>query len=315
MSNLIQTAHASRKKPGRYRLYKGNLTRGERVFHACNDCFMFLLMLMFLIPFWSVFAMSFVSEAEAARRGSFILFPESFDLTAYRVLLSGGSAVWRAYGNTLFVVIVGTAVNLLLTVMLAYGLSKKGLPGRSGLTLMIFVTMLFSGGLIPSFLLNKYLGLVDSRWALILPGAISAWNTFIMRNFFAELPESLEEAAHIDGASTVRVLFSIVLPISLPSIMTIGLFYAVGHWNAWFSAAIYINSKPKLPVQNILRNMVAAASSSDVNSEAVNSTMQKPPAETMKSAMIVVTTLPILFVYPFIQKYFVKGVLVGSVKG
>lgn len=315
MSDKSNAAVLQKAAVRRRKIYRGNLTRGERIFHLCNDIFMFLLMLVFLIPFWSVFAMSFISETEAARRGSFILFPEEFDFTAYQILLSGGSAVWRAYGNTLFVVVVGTAVNLLLTVMLSYGLSKKGMPGRSAITMMIFITMLFSGGLIPSFLLNKYLGLVDSRWALILPGAISAWNTFIMRNFFAELPESLEEAAHIDGASTARVLFSVVLPISLPSIMTIGLFYAVGHWNAWFSAAIYINSKPKLPVQNILRNMVASVSSSDINSEVVNATQNKPPAETMKSAMIVVTTLPILFVYPFIQKYFVKGVLVGSVKG
>ncbi len=295
-------------------LKNDRISRGEQLFYICNNVFMFILMLIFLVPFWSVFALSFVSEAEIARRGSFILFPEQFDLTAYKILLSEGSAVWKAYGNTIFVVVVGTAVNLLLTVTLAYSISKKGMPGRSIMTMMIFITMLFSGGLIPSFLLNKYIGLIDNLWVLILPSAISAWNTFIMRNFFAELPESLEEAAHIDGASTLRVLFTIVLPISLPSIMTIGLFYAVGHWNAWFSAAIYINTKAKLPVQNVLRNMVAA-SSVDVNSEMMNSAVSKPPAETMKSAMIVVTTLPILFVYPFIQKYFVKGVTVGSVKG
>lgn len=290
------------------------LTRGERIFYILNNIFMFLLLLVFLLPLWSVFATSFVSEAESARRGSFILFPEVFDLTAYKILLSGGSAVYRAYGNTLFIVIVGTIVNLFLTSTLAYGLSKKTLPGRGAITFLIFFTMLFSGGLIPSFLLNRSLGLVDSLWAMILPGGVSAWNMFIMRNFFMGIPESLEEAALIDGAGPVRILIKIILPLSLPVMATIGLFYAVGHWNAWFGAAIYINDVRKLPVQNILRNMVQSISS-DVNNEMMNAVDDKPPTETMKSAMIVVSTLPIIFVYPFIQKYFVKGVMVGSIKG
>ena len=289
--------------------------KSDRIFTVCNYIFMVLITLAFLIPFWTVFASSFVSEAEAARRGSFILMPEKFDFGAYKILLASGSYVWSAYGNTLFLVTVGTAVNLIMTITMAYPLSKKGLPGNSIVTFLVFLTMIFNGGLIPTFLLNKSLGLVDSIWSLILPNAISAWNMLIVRNFFAAFPSELEEAASIDGAGPLKTLILIVLPLSLPVITTIGLFYAVGHWNAWFNAAIYINTKAKLPVQNILRDMIASSSISDVSAEAMSSADSKPTAETMKSAMIVITTLPIICVYPFIQKYFVKGVLVGSVKG
>ncbi|MDD6213774.1 MAG: carbohydrate ABC transporter permease [Firmicutes bacterium] len=289
-------------------------TGADRIFNICNYLFLVAVTLAFLIPFWTVFASSFISKAEAAKRGSFILMPHKFDITAYKLLLSGGSAVYRAYANTLFLVTVGTAVNLILTVTMAYPLSKKQMPGNSLITFLVFLTMIFNGGLIPTFLLNKELGLMDSMLALILPNGISAWNMLIMRNFFSAFPEALEEAAKIDGASPFETLVKIVLPLSLPVIATIGLFYAVAHWNSWFNAAIYINDKNKLPVQNILRNMIAS-STGDVGMESLSSADSKPTATAMKSAMIVISTVPIICVYPFIQKYFVKGVLVGSVKG
>ena len=176
--------------------------------------------------------------------------------------------------------------------------------------------MLFSGGLIPTFILVKGLGLIDSRWSMVLPCLVNTWNLLIMRNFFYAIPKSLEEAAVIDGANDVQILTKVVLPLSKASIATIGLFYAVSHWNAWFDAMLYINKTPLLPMQNILRNIITAASSiGDLGAEAYNSLDVVPPSQSIRAATIVITTLPILVVYPFVQKYFVKGVMVGSVKG
>lgn len=201
-------------------------------------------------------------------------------------------------------------------IFLTYGLSRKELKGRTVLTGFVFFTMLFSGGMIPSFILVKGMGLIDSRWSMVLPCLVNTWNLLIMRNFFYGIPKSLEEAAVIDGANDMQILGRIVLPLSKASIATIGLFYAVGHWNAWFDSMLYINQTALLPMQNILRNIITAASSiGDLGAEAYNSLDVVPPSQSIRAATIVVTTLPILAVYPFIQKYFVKGVMVGSVKG
>lgn len=289
-------------------------TKSDRIFNAINIILMVIISLCFIIPFWIVLATSFLGAEESARRGAYQFYVEKIDLEAYRLLLGKGSALMIAYKNTFFRLIVGTALNLSLTVTLAYGLSKKTLPGRTGLTAFVFITMLFSGGMIPSFILINEMGLIDSRWAMVLPGAVSAWNTILMRNFFMQIPESLEESALIDGATPMKILVRIILPLSLPAIATIGMFYAVGHWNAWFDAYLYINDKNKYPVQLILRSIVIGMSNSQINSELVYDTLP-PPGETLKSAAIIATTLPIIFVYPFIQKYFVKGLMVGSVKG
>lgn len=286
----------------------------ERAFQIFDCLFLFLLSLTFIIPFITVFSTSFIGEAELARRGSFILIPQNIDLSAYKVLLGANSIIYNAYVITIFVTVVGTALNLFFTCTLAYGLSKKDMPFRNALTLMVFITMLISGGLIPNFLLVKYLGLYNNVWALIVPGLVSAWNMILVRNFFMQIPESLEESAILDGATPVQILVKIIVPLSMPAIATIGLFYAVAHWNDWYDAFIYITSSQKLPVQNIMRNIVIGASISDLNSEGINDSV-KPPTETIKSAVIIISTLPILCVYPFIQKYFVKGVMVGSVKG
>ena len=207
-------------------------------------------------------------------------------------------------------------MNLMVTISLAYGLSKDNLKGKTVITGFVFFTMLFSGGLIPTFILVKGLGLIDSRWAMVLPCLVNTWNLLIMRNFFYAIPKSLEEAAVIDGANDIQILTKVVLPLSKASIATIGLFYAVSHWNAWFDAMLYINKTPLLPMQNILRNIITAASSiGDLGAEAYNSLDVVPPSQSIRAATIVITTLPILVVYPFVQKYFVKGVMVGSVKG
>ncbi|NOU65761.1 ABC transporter permease subunit [Paenibacillus sp. LMG 31461] len=288
---------------------------GEQLFQVGNFVFLSLVSLTFLLPFLVILSTSFVSETELIRRGSFILFPQQLDLTAYKVLLSGTSTLYHAYYITIMRVVVGTSLNLIFTAMMAYGLARKQLPGRNVVISLIFVTMLIDGGLIPNYLLMKGLHLTNTFWVMILPGLVNAWYLIIMKNFFTQIPDSLEESATIDGASPLRILVSIVIPLSLPTFATIGLFYAVGHWNAWFDAMIYINDTDKLPVQAIMRQIVLQYSAVDINQSVFASLAEKPTAESVKAAAIMVTTLPILFVYPFLQKHFVKGVLTGSVKG
>lgn len=292
------------------------MTKGEKAFQWFNYIFLTILTLVFLVPFLVVFSTSFVTEQEVARRGAFILIPQDFSLTAYKMLLSRGSTLINSYKITLFRVVVGTALNLFFTSTLAYGLSKKKLPGRNFFITLIFITMMFGGGLIPNFMLIKALGLYNEVWVMVIPGLISAWNMILMKNFFIQIPESLEESAMLDGANPFRILISIILPLSMPIMATIGLFYAVGHWNAWFDASIYINDSRKLPVQVFMRNIVLAMSHKELDGTVLNEAAGvRPTAETIKSAVIIISTLPILCVYPFIQKYFVKGMMVGSIKG
>lgn len=282
-------------------------------FDRFNVVFMIVICLVFIIPFIVVISTSVTPALELARRGAYVLYPESLDFSAYKALLYWGSPVYQAYGVTLFRTIVGTFFNLLVTAMLAYGLSKRDLPGNVFLTTFVFITMLFNGGLIPTYMVVKYTGLTNTVWAMIVPNLVVVWNLLVLRTFFAQIPEALEESATIDGASQARVLFSIVLPLSLPALATVGLFYAVWHWNSWFDATIYIHNAELQPVQNIMRNMVIDESNMDLNMEILG---ERPPATgTMKSAIIIVSTIPILCVYPFLQRYFIKGVMVGAVKG
>lgn len=288
-------------------------TTSERIFDAANIVFLIFLSLVFVIPFLAVLSTSFISAEESMRRGAFVLIPERLDFTAYDVLLNRGKIILNAYQVTLFRVIVGTFLNLLFTSMLAYGLARRSLPGRNGLVLFIFLTMIFQGGLIPNYMLMDTLGLKDTLWVLIFPSLVSAWNLFILRNFFMGLPEELEESAVIDGATPQLILFKIVIPLSMPAMATIGLFYAVHHWNDWFGATIYINDINKMPIQVIMRNILLTGITQ--NEAQLEYVQNPPPAATLKSAVIIISTLPILFVYPFLQKYFVKGVMVGSIKG
>ena len=288
-------------------------TAGERSFDVFNIILLTVISLMFLVPFMAILSTSFISAEESMRRGAFVLIPETIDFGAYDLLLNRGLIIYNAYKVTLFRVIVGTFLNLLLTATLAYGLSRRTLPGRNGLVLIIFLTMIFHGGLIPNYMLIDSIGLKDKLMVLIIPGLISAWNLFIMRNFFLALPEELEESAVIDGATPAVILRKIIVPLSMPAIATIGLFYAVYHWNDWFGASIYINSQSKLPIQVIMRNILLTGIIHDETQ--MEFIKDPPPAATLKSAVIIVSTLPILFVYPFIQKYFVKGMMVGSIKG
>ncbi|WP_391572131.1 carbohydrate ABC transporter permease [Cohnella sp.] len=288
---------------------------GETTFQIVNYSFLTLISLSFIIPFLVVLATSFVSENELIARGNFILIPRDLDFTAYNLLLSKGSLIYNAYGITFLRVLIGTLLNLAFTAMMAYGLARRDLPGRNGLITLVFITMLIGGGLVPNYLLMKSIHLLNTFWVMIIPGLISSWNLIIMRNFFMQIPVELEESAIIDGASPLGVLVRIVFPLSLPTFATIGLFYAVGHWNAWFDAAIYINNTQMHPLQLILRQVVLSMTSEEINTTMTAGMMERPTAQSLKAAAIIVTTVPILFVYPFLQKYFVKGVLTGSIKG
>lgn len=285
---------------------------GDNVFDTANLLLLILLTLAFLIPFLSLLSTSFISAEESYRRGAFILIPQHISFDAYDMLLRRGTLILNAYKITLFRVVVGTFLSLLFTSMLAYGLARRTLPGRNQIVLFVFITMIFHGGLIPQYMLFTELGLKGSIWVLIVPGMISAWNMFIMRNFFLTLPAEIEESAIMDGATPPFILWKIVVPLSMPAIATIGLFYAVHYWNEWFQASIYLTDAHKFPIQVIMRNVLLAGTITD---ESMDFVQDPPPAATLKSAIVIVSTVPILVVYPFIQKYFVKGAMIGSVKG
>jgi putative aldouronate transport system permease protein len=238
------------------------------------------------------------------------------------VVLGSGSIIFNAYRQTITRVVAGTFLNLAFTFPLAYVLAKRDLYGRNAITTYIFITMLFGGGLVPNFILVEKLGMLDSLWALIIPGLINPWWMLIMRNFImGAIPYELQEAAIVDGASPLQILLRIILPLSKPIIATIGLWYAVSHWNAWFDALIYLFDPKKMPLQPILRGILMQGAGTyteygDFSRQAIEDALiEAPPAESLRSAMIIVSTVPILLVYPFIQKYFVKGVMVGGIKG
>lgn len=289
------------------------LSRNEKIVHIFIYVVLIAVTLTFLIPFLIVLSTSFISEAEFARRGGYVLYPEQITVGAYEILFGRSRVIMNAYGVTLFRVVVGTVLNLLFTVTMAYALAKKDLPGRVPLTIFVFVTMVFSGGLIPRFLLVDALGLRNTLWSMIVPSLISAWNLLIMRNFFMSLPEELFDAATVDGATPPVMLLRIVLPLSMPVIATIGLFYAVFHWNAWFDAAIFVDQASMQPLQIILRGLLQTTTLQGM--EELAFIEDPPPAASLRSALIIVSTVPVLFVYPFIQRYFVKGIMVGGVKG
>lgn len=267
--------------------------------------------IVMVIPFIYVIAASFATEPEIITRPLFLI-PNEFTMEAYKRIFDMndyGTKVWGGLGMSVYRTLVGTAINLFFTTTMAYGLSRRGLIGRNAIMNCILFTMVFSGGMIPTYLVVTGLGLYDSMWALMLPGAISAYNMIITKNFFQELPEGLDEAASIDGCTDIGIFFKIALPLSMPILATFGLFYAVGHWNDYFGPLLYLETASKFPFQLILRNIVML--SNDVQ----NDPNALQPQETLKMAVIVVGTVPILIVYPFLQKHFAAGVMVGAIKG
>lgn len=270
-----------------------------------------ILAVVMVIPFIYVIAASFATEYEIQTRPMFLI-PDEPTLDAYTRIFDMsdmGGKVFRSLAISVCVTVIGTLVNLFFTTTMAYGLSRKELIGKKPLLNMVLFTMVFSGGMIPLFLVVKGLGMYDSYAALILPGAISAYNMLIVRNFFMELPAGLEEAAAIDGCGDIGIFVKIALPLSLPCLATFGLFYAVGHWNDYFGALLYLNDQNKYPFQLVLRNIVMQSQETQTDPNALI------PSDTLKMAVIVVGTVPILIVYPFLQKYFAAGVMVGAIKG
>ena len=250
-----------------------------------------------ILPIMYVISVSITPFGQVLKNGGFILIPKEITFAAYRKLLSGNQ-IPQALNVTLFITIVGTSVNLILTALMAYPLSRRALPGRKFFLLMIVFTMLFSGGLIPTYLIVKQVGLLDSVWAMILPNAVWAFNLLIMKSFFENLPEELFESARIDGAKEFRILLQIVLPLSLPVILTIGLFYAVGHWNEFFQALFYVTDRDLFPLQIIVREILLNSKQSEQMVEEIM------PTQTLQMAAVIIASLPMILVYPFIQKHF-----------
>jgi ABC-type glycerol-3-phosphate transport system permease component len=275
-----------------------------------NYTLLSLLVLICVYPFLNVLSYS-LSSNRAVLSGNVTFFPIELQLDAYKDIITRGQ-IWVSIRVTAIVTILGTGLGLLLTIFAAYALSKKKLKGRVWLSGLILFTMYFNGGIIPTFLVVRNLGMYDKLSALFIPSAISVFNFIVMRTFFRQLPESLEEAAHLDGANDITILTKIVLPLSLPIIATIGLFYAVTYWNDYFSALLYIQTPDKFSLQLRLRSLLFAEELGATGAEGLG---QSVMAESLKMACIVVGTAPILIFYPWLQKYFVKGVMLGSVKG
>lgn len=285
----------------------------SKLFDYCNIIILAVIALVTILPFIYIVAGSFATQRELLERG-FILFPTEFSMAAYKYIFST-STLMRSLVVTIFITVVGTLINITFTCLMAYPLSRKDMDYRKQIQLMVIFTMLFSGGMIPTFLVVKELGMIDTYWSLLLPGAISAFNLIIIRSFFQQLPPDLEESAKIDGASDPGILMRIVIPLSLPAIATFSLFYAVGHWNTYFSSILYINDSTKWPIQVLLRQIVMLSQGGNLGEGGSSESDFIPPDQAVKMAVIVISTLPILAVYPFLQKHFAKGVLLGSVKG
>ncbi|MEC0209740.1 carbohydrate ABC transporter permease [Paenibacillus ehimensis] len=288
-------------------------TVSERCFDAGNVVFLTLLMVLTIYPIVYV-AFASVSDAASLMAHKGMLWkPLGFSLEAYASVFNN-PMILKGYGNTLFVVIVGLAFNLSLTAFGAYALSRKSLRFRKPLMLFIVFTMFFSGGLIPFYFTVKGIGLADSLWALIIPHAINTFNLIIMKTSFEAIPDSLEESAKIDGANDFVILFRIMLPLSMPVIAVMMLYYGVSHWNSWFHAMIFLQDRSLYPLQLVLREILLQGEASSMAVGATDSDVAMLSV-TLKYATIIVATVPILLVYPFLQKYFVKGALVGAIKG
>lgn len=288
---------------------------GDRMFGWTNVVILTLVCVVTLFPLYYVLVVSFTEPSEYLSKQGFVLFPEQWTFKSYRYLLST-STFTNATGVSAFITVVGTLLSLIITAALSYGLSRKRIVGRRLFQFLILITILFNPGIIPPYLLVRDLGLINSVWSLILPVLTSGWYAILMKSFFDNIPVELEEAAAMDGCNDISVFFRIMLPLSLPSLAAFGLFYAVGYWNTFFSAVLYINDNTKWPLQLVLRNMLVESSTS-MGGSAASEMMSEVqiPAQTLKMAAVIIATIPILIVYPFLQKHFAKGVMIGSVKG
>ena len=295
----------SKKKP------VDNAGIGARIFDGCNILFMLLLAFIMLYPMYNILVVS-ISSAEYIYRGEVNFIPKGINFDAYKMVFENES-IWVSFKNSVVYTVVGTAINVVCSAMCAYPLSRKDFYGRGFFTFFVALTMFISGGMIPSYLVVNQLRLINTIWAIVLPGAISTYNMIIMRTFFQNVPSSLTESAYLDGANDIQILFKVILPLSMPIIATMTLFYAVGHWNSYFQAMIYLNSKSKFPLQVLLREIIVAGNMAEESAD-LSANMQII-AINFKYAVIIITIVPILVVYPFLQKYFTKGVMIGAIKG
>lgn len=276
--------------------------------------FLTLFALLIAVPFYNVVIVSVTGQAEYLRAGGLMLFPIELNFNSY-IRLFQNNLLWSGYQSTLFIVFVGMPMNVLLTFCMAYSLSRKGWPGRRLVFILVLITMIFNGGIVPLYLLIKELNLMNRLWAVVLAGGINTFYMIITKNFIDSLPESLIESAHLDGANEWTILFRIVVPLSKPILATIILFYAVDRWNEWYNSMIFLTTPSKFTLQLVLRNIVinsemqgAAASSGNVSASAALFTMG------IKMSAVLMTMLPIMLVYPFLQKHFAKGIMIGAIK-
>ncbi|MCS7069302.1 MAG: carbohydrate ABC transporter permease [Meiothermus sp.] len=286
---------------------KKAMSRGDRLFEWTIDAFLVAVLVVTLIPMWYVVMVSLLPFGKSP---SLFIPPWEWSFEAYAQLVFQPT-IWRAALNSIVLTFGGVAISLTLTVMAAYPLSRRGLPGRNFIVGLILFTFLFNAGLIPTFLVVKDLGLLNTYWSILLNGAVSVYNLLVMKTFFQSLPESLEEAARIDGANDWQVLWHVVLPLSRPILLTIGLFYGVANWNNFFEPILFLSDRSLMPLPVVLRDILTGL---NVAEYVEGGAAQAAPAEALKMAAVVLITLPMLLVYPWIQRYFTKGVLIGSVK-
>ncbi len=287
------------------------LTKSEKAFSVFNYIFLGILAFIFIYPIWHAICASISDPIELLSHDGVLLKPIGpLSVEGYKVVFSNPNIV-SGYINTLFYTILGTVLSMIASIFAAYALSRTGYIGRKTITFFIVFTMYFSGGMIPSFLLVKNIGLFDSRFAMIIPTLISTWNIIVMKTSFQAVPKSLEESAKMDGANDFTVLFRIILPVTIPTIAVMTLFYAVGYWNAWFNALIYLQDREKFPLQLFLREILIANSSSGNTSMDVDTFYLE---EVIQYATIIISTVPILCIYPFVQRYFMSGLMLGSIK-
>lgn len=292
----------------------GNVN-SDKVFSVVNYLFLLLILAIVLYPMVFVLSAS-VTEPEILLKGELRLLPKGFTLDSYRRVLNNQD-IMRGYLNTIKYTVIGTTVNVLMTIMAAYPLSRRDFVGRNVITALMVFTMFFSGGMIPTFLVVKGVGLYNTMWALILPSAVSVWNITIMRTYLqTSIPHEIQEAAMIDGCSNMDILVRIVLPLSVPIILVTIMFYAIGHWNSYFSALMYLTDRAKYPLQVVIREILLQSNLGDMATYVDEGVIrQMMLAEGIKYAVIVVANVPVFLIYPFIQKYFTKGIMLGGLKG
>ncbi|GIQ66902.1 sugar ABC transporter permease [Paenibacillus cisolokensis] len=295
-------------------------TKRDKLFLICNYIFVFLAFVIVLYPLIYIVSAS-VSDPKYVGSGEMWLWPKGITFEGYQRVFEN-SAIWRGYRNTILYTVVGTLINLIVTLPAAYALSRKDFVGRNFFMGMFMVTMFFGGGLVPTYLLVKELGMINTMWALVIPSAASIWNIVVSRTFFqTSIPKELQEAAQMDGCTNMRLFIKIIVPLSMPIIAVMSLFYGVGHWNSYFSALIYLNDSAQYPLQLVLRQILvlqemSAQGSGMMDASTASALNNKAEiAALVKYAVIIVATLPVIVVYPFLQRYFVQGVMIGSVKG